>query len=233
MLRDVVKDLAAGVARTRVGKNLIHAAVLGDAGRRFSDVERWPAEVQGFEDLAFLFSGNQLNHGIASLQIDEGALLYQVARDAGPGALAEIGRFRGGSTVITAAAMDAGANVVRPELGAGFDAELSGALERLGLAERVHLVVGDSKTVALPRGELRSLFVDGDHTYAGAKADFERWRDRLGAGGDLLVHDAVDAGGYGNHYPGIARLVAEIEREDPDFERVPGAGSIAHFVRRS
>jgi predicted O-methyltransferase YrrM len=230
MLRDAVKQLAARAARTRAGKNLVHAAVLSGAGKHFSDVERLPSEVRGFEDLAFLFSGNQLNHGIASLQIDEAALLYRVARDAGPGTLAEIGRFRGGSTVITAAAMDAGAELWSYDIGDAFDAELSGALERLGLAGRVHLVVGDSKTVAFPPGELRSLFVDGDHTYEGAKADFERWRDRVGAGGHLLFHDAVDTGGYGNHYPGIVRLVAELGGA---FERQPGAGSIAHFVRRS
>lgn len=199
---------------------------------RFSRVGRWPAAVRGFEDLAFLFSGNQLNHGIASLQIDEAALLYRVARDAGPGTLAEIGRFRGGSTVITAAAMAAGAELWSYDLSSELDGELADALRRLGLAERVRLVVGDSKVVELPPGPLRSLFIDGDHTYEGARADFERWRGLVAPGGDLLFHDAVDSGGYGNHYPGIARLVAEIERDDPDFERLPGAGSIAHFARR-
>jgi predicted O-methyltransferase YrrM len=233
VLRSAVKQLAARVARTPAGKNLVHAAVLQDpAAMRFSRVGRWPAAVRGFEDLAFLFSGNQLNHGIASLQIDEAALLYRVARDAGPGTLAEIGRFRGGSTVITAAAMAAGAELWSYDLSSELDGELADALSRLGLAERVHLVVGDSKVVELPPGPLRSLFIDGDHTYEGARADFERWRGLVAPGGDLLFHDAVDSGGYGNHYPGIARLVAEIERDDPDFERLPGAGSIAHFARR-
>jgi len=31
----------------------------------------------------------------------------------------------------------------------------------------------------------------------------------------------------------VARLVGEIDARDADFERVPGAGTIAHFVRRS
>jgi hypothetical protein len=48
----------------------------------------------------------------------------------------------------------------------------------------------------------------------------------------MLFHDAVDSGGYGNHYPGIVRLVEEIERDDDTLERRPGAGSIAHFTRR-
>ena len=49
----------------------------------------------------------------------------------------------------------------------------------------------------------------------------------------MLFHDAVDVGGYGNHYPGIERLVGEIERGDTEFERRPDAGSIAHFTRRA
>jgi predicted O-methyltransferase YrrM len=234
VLRDAVKRLTARTARTAVGKNLVHAAVLQDpASLRFSRVERWPERVEGFEDLAFLFSGNQLNHGIASLQIDEAALLYRVARDGGPGTLAEIGRFKGGSTVITAAAMDAGAELWSYDLSSENDRELLDALRRLGLDARVHLVVGDSRSVELPPAPLRSLFVDGDHSYEGARADYLRWRGLVAPGGNLLFPDAVDTGGYGNHYPGIARLVAEIERDDGDFERRPDAGSVAHFVRRA
>jgi len=231
VLRDAVKGVAARLARTGPGKNLVHAAVLqGD--KTFASVRDWPMAVRGFEDLAFLFSGNQLNHGIASLQIDEAALLYRVARDAGVGTLAEIGRFRGGSTVITSSAMDAGAELWSYDLSSAFDAQLDDALRRLGLRERVRLVVGDSKTVELPPAPLRALFVDGDHEYDGARADYLRWRGLVAPGGSLLFHDAVDTGGYGNTYPGITRLVAELERDDRDFERRPGAGSIAHFVRR-
>ena len=77
------------------------------------------------------------------------------------------------------------------------------------------------------------IFVDGDHTYDGARADYVRWRELVAPGGDILFHDAVDVGGYGNHYPGITRLVAEIERDDASLERQPDAGSIAHFMRRA
>lgn len=243
MLREAVKQATARAARTRLGRNLVHAAVLDDPlEQRFSRVERWPESLQGFEDLAFLFSSNQLNHGIASLQLDEAALLYRVARDAGPGTLAEIGRFRGGSTLITAVAMHPEAELwsydlqvaLRPDLpGDLLDRELLEALRRYGLESRVHLVVGDSRSVDLPPGPLVSLFVDGDHSYEGARADYERWRTLVAPGGQLLFHDAVDRGGYGTQYPGVRRLVGEIERDDAEFERRPGAGSIAQFVRRA
>ena len=226
------------LGRTGVGKNLIHAAVLPDPGSmRFANVERWPDSVRGFEDLAFMFSSNQLNHGVASLQLDEAALLFRLARDVRSGPVAEIGRFKGGSTVIFATALPDGAELwsydlhvaLRPDMsGEGLDGELRGALERLGLAGKVHLVVGDSRTVEPPPEPLELLFIDGDHSYDGAKADFDRWSAFVRDGGHVLFHDAVDTGGYGNVYPGVARAVAEV---GPPWRRQPGAGSIAHFVK--
>ena len=242
MLRDLVKQALGAVGRTGVGKNLVNAAVQSDPGlKRYPSVERWPESLDGFEDLAFLFTSNQLSHGIASLQLDEAALLYRLARRVPSGAaIAEIGRFKGGTTLMLASALPAGAELwsydlhvaIRADMsGPQLDAELRTALDRYGLLDRVHLVVGDSRTADAPPRPCALVFVDGDHTYEGARADYERWRELIAPGGDILFHDAVDVGGYGNHYPGIARLVGEIERGDPSLERRPNAGSIAHFTR--
>lgn len=226
------------LGRTGAGKNLIHAAVLPDpAAMRFANVEHWPESVRGFEDLAFMFSSNQLNHGVASLQIDEAALLYRLARDVRTGPVAEIGRFKGGSTVMFASALPADGELwsydlhvaLRPDMsGELLDRELDDALTRLGVRNKVHLVVGDSRTIDPPPAPLALLFIDGDHSYEGAKADFERWGAFVQPGGHVLFHDAVDTGGYGNVYPGVARAVAEI---GSGWERQPGSGSIAHFVK--
>jgi predicted O-methyltransferase YrrM len=242
VLRDLVKRALGAAGRTGVGKNLVNAAVQADPGlRRYPTVERWPESIEGFEDLAFLFSSNQLSHGIASLQLDEAALLYRLARNAPTGAaLAEIGRFKGGSTLLIASALPDGAELwsydlhvaIRADLsGPQLDSELRTALDRYGLTDRVHLVVGDSRTVDPPPRPAHLVFVDGDHTYEGARADYARWSELVAPGGHLLFHDAVDAGGYGNFYPGIARLAGEIERDDSRFERQPDSGSIAHFTR--
>jgi predicted O-methyltransferase YrrM len=236
----VLKQLVRRLGRTSPGKNLIHAAVLSDPGQmRFSNVTQWPESVRGFEDLAFMFSSNQLNHGVASLQIDEAALLFRLARDIRTGPIAEIGRFKGGSTVVFANALPDEVELwsydlhvaLRPDMtGESLDAELRAALERFGVAHKVHLVVADSRKVAPPAEPLELLFIDGDHSYGGARADFDRWGDLVRPGGHLLFHDAVDTGGYGNVYPGVSRAVAEVER-DGGWQRQPGAGSIAHFVK--
>jgi predicted O-methyltransferase YrrM len=240
-MRERLKEMVRLGARTPVGKNLVHAAVLADPARmRFGFVERWPEEVRGFEDLDFLFSSNQLNHGIASLRFDEAALLYRLARAATDGPFVEIGRFKGGSTFVTATALPDGVELwsydahvaLRPDLpGELLDRELGDALDRYGLAAKVHLVVADSRTAEPPSERIESLFVDGDHSYEGARADFDRWSRFVRPGGNLLFHDAVDRGGYGNVYPGVARVVDEVTL-DPAWERLAGAGSIAHFVRR-
>ena len=93
----------------------------------------------------------------------------------------------------------------------------------------MHLIVADSRKVEPPSHEIEVLFIDGDHSYEGAKADYERWRAFLRPGGHLLFHDAVDTGGYGNVYPGVARLMGEI---GDVWSRQTDAGSIAHFVKR-
>jgi predicted O-methyltransferase YrrM len=235
------KEIVRKLGRTAVGKNLIHASVLRDPSTmRFRNVERWPSDVRGFEDLAFLFSSNQLNHGVASLQIDEAALLYRLARDARSGPFVEIGRFKGGSTITFASALPEGVELwsydlhvaLRPDMpGAELDSELSDALKRYGLDHKVHLIVADSRKVEPPSREIELLFIDGDHSYEGSRADYDRWGTFVRPGGHLLFHDAVDSGGYGNTYPGVTRTTDEVERSG-DWERQAGAGSIAHFVRR-
>src|SRR3954452_528171 len=139
------------------------------AQMRFANVDRWPESVNGFEDLAFMFSSNQLNHGVASLQIDEAALLFRLARNVETGPIAEIGRFKGGSTVVFANALPEGVELwsydlhvaLRPDMtGEQLDSELSEALARLGVAHKVHLLVGDSRTIDPPPAPLELLFVD-------------------------------------------------------------------------
>jgi predicted O-methyltransferase YrrM len=239
-MRETIKRLIAASARTTAGKQLLHAATAPDRrAERFRDVDAWPASVRGFEDLDFLFTSSQLDHGVASLRFDEAALLYRLARGAHPITIAEIGRFKGGSTILIASAMAEGSTLwsydlhvpARADLqGAELDAELSDALNRLGLAAGVKLIVGDSRSVELPPGPIDMLFIDGDHSYEGALADAVRWGPQVREGGHLLFHDAVDTSSYGNTYPGVQRAVAEFVRGS-SFVEARGAGTIAHFVK--
>jgi predicted O-methyltransferase YrrM len=239
VLRAFAKRVVRGAGRSRLGRNVVHATVVGDPrDARFSTARAWPESIEGFEDLAFLFSSNQLNHGIISQELDEAALLYRLVRGRQNATVVEIGRFKGGSTFLIAAASGEGSHVWSYDIhvshdaaftGADLDRELRDALERYALADRVDVIVADSRTAEPPPAPVDVLLVDGDHSYEGVSADWRHWRGRLAAGGHVLFHDAVDYGGFGTHVEGVGRLVAELDH-DPSLERHPNAGGIAHFV---
>jgi predicted O-methyltransferase YrrM len=245
VLIDAVKRALYRAGKTTPGQQAVQAIVLRDPRlAQWESVKTWPGSIDGFEDLALLFSSNRLNHGIATLQIDEAALLYRLAHGVPAGStVAEIGRFKGGSTLLLAAALPESAHLYSYDLhaavetdvpGAHLDDELRKVLARYRLEPRVDLVVGNSHTVEHPPGSLALLFVDGDHSYDGVRADWLHWRDQVAPGGHLLFHDAVDTGGYSTSSEGVVRLVSEIERDgSAPFERQQDAGAIAHFVRRT
>ena len=237
-MRALIKSLLPRFARTAAGKHVVHGSLAADRrALRFTDLDVWPERVGGFEDIDFMFTSSQLDHGIASLRFDEAALLYRTAASLESGRIVELGRFKGGSTFIMGVAKRPGVEIWSCDLhvghppgvsGADLDAELGDALARYGIGG-IDLVVGDTRTVVQP-DSFEMLFIDADHSYAGARADFERWSPRRKPGGHLLFHDAVDTGGWGTVYPELGRLVSEIEAGGV-FRRLPGAGTIAHFMR--
>jgi predicted O-methyltransferase YrrM len=208
---------------------------------RFGRLKDWPESVTSFDELTFLFAATQLNHGVISLAIDEAAYLFRLARGLGAATIVEIGRYKGGSTFLLAAAMDPAAKLYSYDLHAkislrydysALDEETAAALERYGLADRVQLIVADSKSVEPPSLACDLVFVDGDHKYAGVRGDYENWRRAVRTGGHLLFHDAAAFREFTVRDEQVARLMDEIERDDSAyFERVGGAGALLHLVR--
>jgi predicted O-methyltransferase YrrM len=242
-LRRLAKALLVSAASSSLGRRALRVIVrtqpelviapLAETLNRqatYATVQRWPATITGFHDLAFLFTNGQLNHGIASNTFAESAYLYAVTKNAAPRVAVEIGRFKGGSTFVVATALPDGGELWSYDIhaklqgefpGALMDQQLHDALERYGLADRVQIIVADSRTAIGPeRCDL--IFIDGDHTYEGVAADFAHWSPTLGRGGHLLFHDRETE-------PGVARLLTEIDERR--FRRVGNEpGSLAHFV---
>jgi len=246
------RSLALALARTDLGRRALAAIAaeeprlaieaLGPALRRPVPFdEAVPDRVEGFEDVVFLFASNQLNRGVASLDLDEAAYLWRLVHELPPTTLVEIGRYRGGSTFLLAAAMHPESRLVSYDLhvkgggeaaGAERDEELLRSLRRSGLADRVELVVGDSATARQPDSPCGLVFVDGDHSYEGVRADYLRWRPKLPAGGHMVFHDARAFRELATRDPDTARLVGEVARADAElFDDLGGAGSLAHFRR--
>jgi predicted O-methyltransferase YrrM len=63
-------------------------------------------------------------------------------------------------------------------------------------------IVGDSKAVELPIGELDFVFIDGDHSYEGASIDCKRTSPLVRVGGSIAFHDS--------DRPEVARVVGEL-----------------------
>jgi predicted O-methyltransferase YrrM len=207
---------------------------LADRITRESTFDRLPGSVDRFEDCLGLFSWNQLNHGVSRLMLDEAGYLYRLVRELERPRVAELGRYRGGTTFMLAAA---GADVLSIDKDisvARFDEALIAALERHGLRDHVTLKIADSQTYPVAPSSLDLVFVDADHSYDGARADVRRWLPGLVSGGHLLMHDAVRPDPPTPwrdplNVEGLRRLHREL-LEDHGLLHRGTAGTLAHFA---
>ena len=245
-MRKPARRVVRRLLDSRAGRALVGVAalerpdvLLGALGFTLSRDARftritWPSSVSSFEDVApLVLSSNPANRGLAAMTLAEAAHLWRLAAAVGDGTIVEIGRERGGSTFVLAAALANRGRLVsydpQGKLGStDYDAELRAALEHFGLAANVELSLEDSHVADPPKGEYALVLVDGDPSYEGTRLDFERFARRLGSGGHVLFHDAVAGGPRARQ---LAPLMAEIDA-DPDFDRRPDVATFAHYTRR-
>jgi predicted O-methyltransferase YrrM len=209
--------------------------------RRLADVPL-DLETDGtleFEDLSGLFASSILNHGVIGMTIRQAAYVFGLTRRLGATKAIEVGRWRGGTTVVLAAAMGRDGKLWSIDIGekaerllgvggASLDSETRAFCERFGLD--AELLVGDSRTLEVETGEVDIVLVDGDHTYEGTRSDVERWGKRLRVGGALLVDDAFDDFWFPSHPESAGRVVRELEAEG-EFRLVKPVDRLAHLER--
>jgi predicted O-methyltransferase YrrM len=240
MTRAFVVELAARDPQTVIG------ATARFVKARAGDLDRLPFDLgtKGplrFEHLAGLFASTTLDEGVISMNIRQAAYLFGLVQAMAPSRVIEIGRYKGGSTLLIAAAMGgvgrfwsidiAGAghhlaprDVVRP-----VPVQVDDICRRLGFP--VEVLVADSRTVELDTGAVDLVFIDGDHSYEGARNDFERFGRRVRVGGAVLYDDCFDDGFFRvPHTEGVGRAVAEIEAAG-DFKLVKRVCRLAHLER--
>lgn len=199
-----------------------------------------PGRALQFEHLAGLFASTSLDHAVIAMTIRQTAYLFGVIRQMQARKVIEVGRYKGGSTLVIAAAMsgegqlwsiDIGEKEARLYQGGSarpFDQQLADVCRRLGL--RVDLIVGDSRTVQVETGEVDLVLIDGDHSYEGAKNDFERFGRRVRVGGAVLLDDTFDEEFFKTHSDTVGRLVQEIVAEG-EFQLVKAVNRLAHLER--
>lgn len=114
----------------------------------------------------------------------------------------EIGRCYGGSACLISAA--------RPSIPLdSYDLTMTLKPECIGFLQNrdVSLRLGNTNTVSFAH-KYDFVFIDGDHSYEGVKADFENVLPSLLPGAVILFHDAV-RGAYGT-CEGVERFTTEL-----------------------
>ena len=159
---------------------------------------------------------------------DEGLALYAAAsRAAGYGPLVEIGTYCGKSTLyLAAAAREHGQVVVTVDHHRGSEEHQPGweyhdpglvdpvagridtlpvlrrTLHAAGVEPSVVAVVGSSAAVAaLWSTPVALVFIDGGHTEAAARTDYEGWAPHVMHGGLLVIHDVFPDPADGGQAP--------------------------------
>lgn len=194
---------------------------------------RFPTEIAGFEDLTFLFWSTNVSRGILRQDYDEAAALFKAVRGLRAERGVEIGRFLGGSTVLIAAALPATGRLLSIDLCPRDDAALQQALDRLGLLSRVELKVGDANAVPISES-YDFAFVDGDHSYEGAKKDHLKWGAAVRPGGLVIHHDMGCSRRFASQIAELKRLRDDILRAQAGAVAVQEeAGSLVVFRKLS
>lgn len=202
------------------------------------DLEPSPGRIE-FQQLSGLFASTSFDHAVIAMTVRQAAYLFGLVRGLKPRRIVEIGRYKGGSTLVVAAAMPTDARFWSIDIGEKegrlaradmrpYDRQLSTLLDRLSLT--VELVVADSRTVDIDTGELDLVLIDGDHTYDGVKSDFERFGRRARVGGAVLFDDTFDEKLFRTHSDTVGRLVREI-LEEGEFRLVKAVDRLAHLER--
>lgn len=197
----------------------------------WSQIE-FPAVVAEFEDLVALFGLSPMNRGIIRQDFDEAAALFRAVRARPAAHGVEIGRFSGGSTLLLAVAVDRGGHLTSIDTSPQDDRALRQALCRAHVEDRVELIIGDANHIA-PAGPLDFVFIDGDHSYDGARRDHNKWGRLVKPGGLIIHHDMACGRRFSTQWPDLARLRADIlSRQPADVELQQESGSLAVFRRR-
>jgi predicted O-methyltransferase YrrM len=190
-----------------------------------------PAHIHGFEDLAFLFNNRtKATRGIIRMNIDEAAALYKAVRSMIiPSDMIEIGRAEGGSTILMAAAARPETRFVSFDSDPVNDENLASFFEKMLPPRHVELLIADSQTADIFQYQVGLVFIDGDHTYEGVKADFQNWLPAVLKGGYLVFHDINDPT-LENHGPSVLYRELLKRKDIREVQELCG-GSVRTFQR--
>jgi predicted O-methyltransferase YrrM len=174
------------------------------------------SDIERAVDLAFDFSYDRLSVSPQQKRSEITALLRYLQQRP-PRTVVEIGTASGGTLLLLASVAADDATLVTLDLPRHFSRE---RLHRAVARSRqvIHTVRGDShapETKALVQeliggSPIDFLFIDGDHSYRGVKADYEDYAPLVAPGGAIAFHDIVP--GPEEFVGGVPAFWQELER---------------------
>ena len=215
-----------------------HPNLVEAMARKYAPSFKWQnvnvgKSLEQFEDLAPLFWNTLLNRGLLRQDIDEAAILFKTVRSMVRPRGVEIGRFHGASTLLLAVAVGSGGKLTTIDLAPQDDEALRRVLQSADVANRVELVVGDANEVHWS-GELDFVFIDGDHSYDGARRDHNKWGKLVRVGGFIIHHDMAKQREFASQWPELNRLREDIlGKQEQALELVKEVGSMSVLRRKS
>jgi SAM-dependent methyltransferase len=226
----VADDEARDVILHRVGTIQLH-----NTDRIDEVMPAQLSDVSHFQDLLWLFSSNYANRGISLLMLDEALWLFNTVRSLDKPRVAEVGRAKGGTTFLLAAA---GARVVSldnqaleagnaklhdgtPEL--SYDEALEEVLRRHGLENSVEAIVGDAITHPVPTAEFDLVLLDVPFSAHRMSDLFEHWWPGVRPGGLVVLRDGREP-----RAPGVREFAETLQaRGDITFmDHAPGVFTV-------
>jgi predicted O-methyltransferase YrrM len=161
---------------------------------------------------------------------------------AGRRVLAEVGVWHGVTTARLRAAMapDAVLYAIDPypvgRLGFSMQLRIARAEVRRvrnGRVEWLRTTGADAARTLAPvvGGKLDFVFIDGDHTYDGLRADWEGWSGLIAPGGVVGLHDSRATPGRPIHDAGSVRYTTGVVRADPRFAVIEEVDSLTVLRR--
>ena len=174
-------------------------AVLTEAESEARNTDQW-------FDVPLTYRGYGEFQSIRPKQVvDELRALYALVRDRAPRFVCEIGTYRGGTFYLWCKAAQPDATVVSIDLpgspfGGGYSRRRIRFYQHFGRPrQRLCFLRDDSHAEGtvqkvketLGRSRLDFLFIDGDHTYAGVRRDFELYGPLVHDNGLIALHDIL------------------------------------------
>ncbi len=147
------------------------------------------------------------NYGIRSAQIESELLAFaKFVRDLKPKMVMEIGTCNGGTLLVLCRMADPEATIISVDLPHWMGGKYGGGYRSFQVPilrmfptgrQTLHLLQTDSHRVEtrervsslLGARKLDLLFIDGDHTYAGVRTDFQLYSPFVRKGGIVAFHD--------------------------------------------